>query len=158
MLDLFADAEPWQEPLAAGAVILRRFAFNAAEQLIRDINDVASQSPFRQMVTPGGYTMSVAMTNCGIWAGRPIGKVISIRPLIRKQINRGPPCHRVFIIYVNVRLRRRAIQISSQMLVLSTATLLARNCRCIRIKTNRICARQLFLFLWAYPRFFNLAA
>ena len=65
MLDLFADAEPWQEPLAAGAVILRRFAFNAAEQLIRDINDVASQSPFRQMVTPGGYTMSVAMTN---WA------------------------------------------------------------------------------------------
>lgn len=62
MLDLFADAEPWQEPLAAGAVILHRFAFNAAEQLIRDINDVASQSPFRQMVTPGGYTMSVAMT------------------------------------------------------------------------------------------------
>ena len=47
MLDLFADAEPWQEPLAAGAVILHRFAFNAAEQLIRDINDVASQSPFR---------------------------------------------------------------------------------------------------------------
>ncbi len=42
MLDLFADAEPWQEPLAAGAVILHRFAFNAAEQLIRDINDVAS--------------------------------------------------------------------------------------------------------------------
>ncbi|MGQ7033847.1 DNA oxidative demethylase AlkB, partial [Escherichia coli] len=24
MLDLFADAEPWQEPLAAGAVILLR--------------------------------------------------------------------------------------------------------------------------------------
>ncbi|MGQ7169202.1 hypothetical protein ACUOCP_17085, partial [Escherichia sp. R-CC3] len=43
MLDLFADAEPWQEPLAAGAVILHRFAFNAAEQLIRDINDVASR-------------------------------------------------------------------------------------------------------------------
>ena len=32
----------------------------------------------------------------GIWAGRPIGKVISIRPLIRKQINRGPPCHKSF--------------------------------------------------------------
>ncbi|MFT7949373.1 DNA oxidative demethylase AlkB, partial [Salmonella enterica subsp. enterica serovar Enteritidis] len=25
MLDLFADAEPWEEPLAPGAVILRRF-------------------------------------------------------------------------------------------------------------------------------------
>lgn len=53
MLDLFADAEPWQEPLAAGAVILRRFSFNAAEQLIRDINDVASQSPFARWLPPG---------------------------------------------------------------------------------------------------------
>lgn len=151
MLDLFTDAEPWQEPLAAGAVILRRFAFNAAEQLIRDINDVASQSPFRQMVTPGGYTMSVAMTNCGHlgWTTHRQGYLYS--PI-------DPQTNKPFMIYVNVRLRRRAIQISSQMLVLSTATLLARNCRCIRIKTNRICARRLFLFLWAYLRFFNLVA
>lgn len=34
MLDLFADAEPWQEPLAAGAVILHRFAGNGANLLI----------------------------------------------------------------------------------------------------------------------------
>ncbi|EPN3036059.1 DNA oxidative demethylase AlkB, partial [Salmonella enterica] len=26
MLDLFADEAPWQEPLAPGAVVLRRFA------------------------------------------------------------------------------------------------------------------------------------
>ena len=65
MLDLFADAEPWQEPLASGAVILRRFAFREAPSLIEAIAAVAAQSPFRQMVTPGGYTMSVAMTNCG---------------------------------------------------------------------------------------------
>lgn len=65
MLDLFADAEPWQEPLAPGAVILRRFAFSAAQRLLQDILAIASQSPFRHMVTPGGYTMSVAMTNCG---------------------------------------------------------------------------------------------
>ena len=30
MLDLFADAKPWQEPLASGAVILRRFALDSA--------------------------------------------------------------------------------------------------------------------------------
>jgi len=65
MLDLFADAEPWQEPLAPGATILRRFALADADALLADIDAVASQSPFRQMVTPGGYTMSVAMTNCG---------------------------------------------------------------------------------------------
>ncbi|WP_312410485.1 DNA oxidative demethylase AlkB [Pseudescherichia sp.] len=65
MLDLFADAEPWQEPLAPGATILRRFALADADALLVGINAVASASPFRQMITPGGYTMSVAMTNCG---------------------------------------------------------------------------------------------
>jgi len=65
MLDLFADAEPWQEPLAPGATILRRFALADADALLTEINAVASASPFRQMITPGGYTMSVAMTNCG---------------------------------------------------------------------------------------------
>ncbi|HEY1844856.1 MAG TPA: DNA oxidative demethylase AlkB [Buttiauxella sp.] len=65
MLDLFADEIPWQEPLAEGAVILRRFARANADALIEQIGKVAQLSPFRQMVTPGGYTMSVAMTNCG---------------------------------------------------------------------------------------------
>jgi alkylated DNA repair protein (DNA oxidative demethylase) len=65
MLDLFADEIPWQEPLAEGAVILRRFARANAAALIEQIGKVAQLSPFRQMVTPGGYTMSVAMTNCG---------------------------------------------------------------------------------------------
>lgn len=65
MLDLFADAEPWHEPLAPGALILRRFALARAPLLMQGIEQVAGHSPFRQMVTPGGYTMSVAMTNCG---------------------------------------------------------------------------------------------
>lgn len=65
MLDLFADEIPWQEPLAEGAVILRRFARANAAALIEQIGKVSQLSPFRQMVTPGGYTMSVAMTNCG---------------------------------------------------------------------------------------------
>jgi alkylated DNA repair protein (DNA oxidative demethylase) len=65
MLDLFADTPPWQEPLAPGAIILRRYALAHTEILMAGIRDVSAQSPFRQMVTPGGYTMSVAMTNCG---------------------------------------------------------------------------------------------
>lgn len=65
MLDLFVDAEPWQEPLAPGATILRRFALADADALLAEIDAVASAAPFRQMITPGGYTMSVAMTNCG---------------------------------------------------------------------------------------------
>ena len=65
MLDLFAEEEPWQEPLAPGAVVLRRFARAQAGALVSAIEAVAAVSPLRQMVTPGGYTMSVAMTNCG---------------------------------------------------------------------------------------------
>lgn len=65
MLDLFADTPPWQESLGPGATILRRRALAEANILLAGIGRVSAQSPFRQMVTPGGYTMSVAMTNCG---------------------------------------------------------------------------------------------
>jgi DNA oxidative demethylase len=66
--DLFA-APPERgvavEPLAEGATILRRFAEPAAADLVATIPQITAVSPFRTMVTPGGYTMSVAMTNCG---------------------------------------------------------------------------------------------
>lgn len=65
MRDLFADEPSWVEPLSPGAVILRRFAHRQASTLLDAIIQVAAASPFRQMVTPGGYTMSVEMTNCG---------------------------------------------------------------------------------------------
>ena len=65
MLDLFADTPPWQEPLAPGAVILRRRALADAPNLMAGVTQVIADSPLRQMVTPGGYTMSVAMSNCG---------------------------------------------------------------------------------------------
>jgi alkylated DNA repair protein (DNA oxidative demethylase) len=32
---------------------------------VATISQITAISPFRNMVTPGGYTMSVAMTNCG---------------------------------------------------------------------------------------------
>lgn len=54
MLDLFAQAKPRQEPLASGAVILRRFAFDAAPALLQAMAVVVRTSPFRQMVTPAG--------------------------------------------------------------------------------------------------------
>lgn len=65
MLDLFADEAPWEEPLAEGAIILRRFAREDAAALMAGVDEVSQQAPFRHMVTPGGHTMTVAMTNCG---------------------------------------------------------------------------------------------
>ncbi|MBK8160249.1 MAG: DNA oxidative demethylase AlkB [Rhodospirillaceae bacterium] len=61
-LDLFA---PPTETLAEGALLLRGFALDAAPDLLAAITAVAAAAPFRHLVTPGGFRMSVAMTNCG---------------------------------------------------------------------------------------------
>ena len=53
------------EHLAPGAVVLRGFATANAATLLADLNDVIAAAPLRHMVTPGGFRMSVAMTNCG---------------------------------------------------------------------------------------------
>lgn len=57
--------EPSRERLADGAWLLRGFAETDAATLLRDVQAVAASAPFRNMVTPGGHRMSVAMTNCG---------------------------------------------------------------------------------------------
>ena len=57
-------AEP-TEIIAPGAVWLHGFAGDAAQALLHAIERIAAAAPFRNMVTPGGYTMTVAMTNCG---------------------------------------------------------------------------------------------
>jgi DNA oxidative demethylase len=36
-----------------------------AEILVEAVAEIAKAAPFRQMTTPGGHVMSVAMTNCG---------------------------------------------------------------------------------------------
>jgi alkylated DNA repair protein (DNA oxidative demethylase) len=68
--DLFVDGpdgavEPACLPLCPGAVVLRRFAEPDADVLLAAVRQVITQAPLRRMVTPGGFTMSVAMTNCG---------------------------------------------------------------------------------------------
>src|SRR5207237_717075 len=76
-LDLFADgyAQPRRETLGMGAVLLRAFASARAGALLAALAEVVRRSPFRHMTTPGGYRMSVAMTNCGAagWATARIG-------------------------------------------------------------------------------------
>lgn len=67
-LDLFAGhARRCTERMGPRAFVLRGFALPYALDLIRAITTIEAQSPFRQMVTPGGFTMSVGLTNCGEW-------------------------------------------------------------------------------------------
>jgi alkylated DNA repair protein (DNA oxidative demethylase) len=68
-LDLFdapgADPQPATESLAPGAMLLRGVALADDAILLAAIEQVLQAAPLRHLVTPGGYTMSVAMSNCG---------------------------------------------------------------------------------------------
>jgi alkylated DNA repair protein (DNA oxidative demethylase) len=67
--DLFADAEPEQQPLieqiGEQSRVLRGFALPWLDRLLPALDAVLAAAPFRQMVTPGGFTMSVALSSCG---------------------------------------------------------------------------------------------
>jgi alkylated DNA repair protein (DNA oxidative demethylase) len=65
-LDLFHEPDACHcERLGSSAFVLRGFAIPYVDELLPAIRAVEEQAPFRHMVTPGGFTMSVAMTNCG---------------------------------------------------------------------------------------------
>ncbi len=65
--DLFDDQSPTLGPeeIATGAILLRGFALRDEAGILAAVRDVSERAPFRHMVTPGGFRMSVAMTNCG---------------------------------------------------------------------------------------------
>ncbi|MCR9144876.1 MAG: DNA oxidative demethylase AlkB [bacterium] len=70
-LDLFAGADVplpdrgEREELAPGAWILRGFSAPRALDFLNAMREIARSAPPRNMTTPGGFRMSVAITNCG---------------------------------------------------------------------------------------------
>lgn len=58
-------AESWLERLGPGAMLLHGFAVAVAPALAVELARLIEQAPWRQMVTPSGHRMSVAMTNGG---------------------------------------------------------------------------------------------
>src|SRR5262249_12991286 len=83
--DLFAAAQAEGQPLGQaeaprlelceGAAALPGFALPLERDVAVGVTTVAASAPFRHMTTPGGYSMSVAMTNCGAlgWVSDPTG-------------------------------------------------------------------------------------
>jgi alkylated DNA repair protein (DNA oxidative demethylase) len=51
--------------IAPGVVLLRGYAMADADALVAAVQRIAAAAPFQHMVTPGGFTMSAALTNCG---------------------------------------------------------------------------------------------
>ena len=66
-LALFDDREnaPRIEPLALGAIVWRGGARAFDRALLAGVALVTAQAPWRHLITPGGFRMSVAMTSCG---------------------------------------------------------------------------------------------
>jgi alkylated DNA repair protein (DNA oxidative demethylase) len=56
---------PVLESLAEGAFLLRNFALPHAPEIVACLDQIIDAAPLRHMSTPGGFQMSVAMTNCG---------------------------------------------------------------------------------------------
>lgn len=68
MNDLFDFIDPSERPreiIAEGAYLLRGAALPFERDVLVALDAIMVRSPFRHMVTPGGFVMSVAMTNCG---------------------------------------------------------------------------------------------
>ncbi|UXY15309.1 DNA oxidative demethylase AlkB [Chitiniphilus purpureus] len=74
--DLFQDlpGPAGTEPLGEGASLLHGFARDAAPALLAAMHGVLDQAPLRHWQTSGGYTLGVAMSNCG-----PVGWVSDAR-------------------------------------------------------------------------------
>lgn len=63
--DLFDRDAAGSIDLAPGAVLLRGFALAVQDELLAALDAVLARAPLRNMTTPGGRRMAVAMTNCG---------------------------------------------------------------------------------------------
>jgi len=75
--ELFGDVvscRPQCERLRAGAFVLRGLAVAESAEILKELVGILAQAPLRHMTTPGGFLMSVAMSNCG-----PLGWVTDRR-------------------------------------------------------------------------------
>ena len=64
--DLFGPPDTAaREAIGAQACVLRGFALPWVPELLDAVQAVVQAAPLRHMQTPGGFTMSVALTNCG---------------------------------------------------------------------------------------------
>jgi alkylated DNA repair protein (DNA oxidative demethylase) len=65
-LELFENSAAGEiDTIGPCAFVLRGYALPVAPELLAAVDAITARAPFRHMVTPGGFTMSVELTNCG---------------------------------------------------------------------------------------------
>ena len=96
MRDLFDWDMPERtvEHPAEDVVLFRHFATHLRNEVEMAVQQMMTRSPFRHMQTPGGYSMSVAITNCGDygWVTDHQGyRYMSIDPMTQQSWPMMPP-------------------------------------------------------------------
>jgi|ERR1700692_3176551 alkylated DNA repair dioxygenase AlkB len=75
LFDPIVPLTPPREVMAEGALLLRGAALPFETDILTAIQAITAMSPFRHMVTPGGFVMSVAMKfalrhgDVAVWGG-----------------------------------------------------------------------------------------
>ena len=68
MNDLFDDHQSHKDQsiiLGDGAVLLPEWFTDSSSKVLETIAAIVIKAPFRTMITPGGLSMSISMSNCG---------------------------------------------------------------------------------------------
>jgi alkylated DNA repair protein (DNA oxidative demethylase) len=93
--DLFSVSASAPQRMSEATFYLPGFALKNEAILLDDIAHVLQKSPLRHMQTPGGFTMSVAMSNCGElgWVSDRKGyRYTTTDPLTKAPWPALPPC------------------------------------------------------------------
>ncbi len=64
-MDLFKNDTPTIEEILPDVWLLKNYILAVEAEIVQDLECVISQAPLRHMMTPIGFAMSAAMTNCG---------------------------------------------------------------------------------------------
>ena len=67
LFDSIRDPGLPRDLLGPGTAILNGFALGRETELALVMQAISKLAPFRHMITPGGFRMSVALTNCGTY-------------------------------------------------------------------------------------------
>src|SRR5213082_4257923 len=153
--DLFADgyAQPRRETLGPGAVLLRSFASSRASALLAALEAVVQRSPFRFMSTPGGYRMSVGMTNCGAagWVTDGSGyRYDALDPLSAACWPQMPPVFRELAVQAAGAAGFDEFEPDASLINRSSPV---RGCRFIRTRTNGTSAPRSSPYHWGCRRY-----
>lgn len=82
--------------MGPAACVLRGFALPWVDGLLSAVVVIEAASPFRHMVTPGGFVMSVALTNCGRFGWTSDGKGYRYSDVDPQQGRPWPPMPELF--------------------------------------------------------------